>query len=742
MVGVSRNHGLECIGELEGAIVLDLELLGGVVLALLAVDDGPELQDTVFGVNLQHRPHAMAPERHLHPRTLRSQLQDALVDLYQLRLELDGQLARLVAHGAHGAKHGEALVLRQCLHLQLLRVPLADVVQHERAHHALLRRDLAKVHDGRLGLQDARQDAGLDAQVRDLLRLLGGRVAAHGASLRHLRPHADRQLPGGVDRVRFVSFPAAPAVGPDLLDPLQPVLLRCAEPLFVLALRGGALLLALGRRRRAGRRRGRCVAAFPLLCGGVLRLLEELHVVCRGAELELQPLRLLRLERAADRACLDAAVLHRGHQQVHGLRHLGDVGDHDGVMADCVDRDRRHVDGGVREAEDGRDALAAARDDEVAHAERSSDRLELDLAIQFGRCLGAVGDAELPPLVRQQVADGCVAAALEHRGDARLEDLLLVEDVRRHVLDGQARGQAHEAELLWQGGLVHDRESLHRGGPDEASPQLHDVGLEGDVVRREGAHELGADRQHLVHADDAHRDAEGAGHVLALGVPVLRVPVQKVRLGAELDLDRLLVVALHEGHGGVDLQLALDGLRPVHLDLHRHGPPVVDNDDLTEVVAEDAGLQVILLLLDPDRDVEARAANQHLLLLHVPGIAVPAVVDVELPRGAEAPGRYGHEGEANLRHAVRAELLLDRGPLHQRNHLVLRVGWLQRERCSQRPGVLDREDTSGALAGQHLAKVDHRICIRVLRCDRQDRLLRRAGQGEVDPASFRQNREC
>mmetsp|Transcript_16618 Transcript_16618/g.43928 ORF Transcript_16618/g.43928 Transcript_16618/m.43928 type:complete len:279 (+) Transcript_16618:462-1298(+) len=158
-------------------------------------------------------------------------------------------------------------------------------------------------------------------------------------------------------------------------------------------------------------------------------------------------------------------------------------------------------------------------------------------------------------------------------------------------------------------------------------------------------------------------------------------------------------------------------------------------------MTEEAGLQVVLLPLHPDRHIHAGAAEKHLLLLLVLCVAVAAVVDREPQRRAEAPGSLGRKREGDLGDAEGAELLLHGRPLYHAHQVALGLRGHERERCGQSAGVLDREDAGVALAGEDLTEVDDRVRVGVLRRDRQDGLLGRAGQREVDFTRLRQDRE-
>mmetsp|Transcript_49249 Transcript_49249/g.142737 ORF Transcript_49249/g.142737 Transcript_49249/m.142737 type:complete len:420 (-) Transcript_49249:1525-2784(-) len=401
-------------------------------------------------------------------------------------------------------------------------------------------------------------------------------------------------------------LPAPATVLPDVPAPPVQQLHHLQLPLPRCLLRRGR---RLGRRRliawrwRVGRR----------LLSRRRRRLEEVDVGLRGLEGQLQPPRLPWLKCAADGAGLQRADLRWWHQQVHGAGRLGDVRDDHRLLDPRVARHGGQVQLRVREAQRGRHALALALDGEVLGAEAAADGLEGQLAVQLHGRVRRVDHAEAPPLPRLQRAHGAAASALHDRHSCGVI-LLLLKHVLRHVHDGDAAWQPGQGKLLGQLRLVDNQQPRGHGGTHGALAEGEAGGLEGDAVRREHAHQHGLHRQQLVHPHDAHGDAEGAGQAPRL-VAVLQVPVQKVFPRRELDLDRLLPVALEVGQGGVELQLLRQLLRLLHLDLHSHRLAVPHDHARAEDVPKNAGLEVVGVLLHMDGDVQALPPQPHAQLL-------------------------------------------------------------------------------------------------------------------------------
>mmetsp|Transcript_7548 Transcript_7548/g.21112 ORF Transcript_7548/g.21112 Transcript_7548/m.21112 type:complete len:205 (+) Transcript_7548:815-1429(+) len=200
MIRIRLYHRLKVVAQLIRALVLDLQLGLGVVLAVPAVDHGAQVDDAVLGLYPQHRPDAPPVQGDLHPRVLRLELQRGLVDLHQLRVELHHELERLRADAAGRVQDREALVLGQGLELQLLRLRREPVLQRDRQDLPLLRGDLPEVEDLRVHGEHARQHARPHPQVHDLAPLRRRPPARVLPRLRGVRAHEDRQLPRGVHR--------------------------------------------------------------------------------------------------------------------------------------------------------------------------------------------------------------------------------------------------------------------------------------------------------------------------------------------------------------------------------------------------------------------------------------------------------------------------------------------------------------------------------------------------------------
>mmetsp|Transcript_93654 Transcript_93654/g.200883 ORF Transcript_93654/g.200883 Transcript_93654/m.200883 type:complete len:301 (-) Transcript_93654:3640-4542(-) len=171
IVRLGPDDSLQAEIELEGAIVLDHQRGGGVVLALLAVANGAHVYDPVLWLDLQHGTHAPPTDGHLYAGVLGAELQHALVDLDQLGLEIDHELEGLRRDVAGSAQHCEALVFGQRIHMQLLGLRGVQALQGEGQELPLVRCDLPKIQDGGAHSQAAGQDARPHTEVRDRLPL-------------------------------------------------------------------------------------------------------------------------------------------------------------------------------------------------------------------------------------------------------------------------------------------------------------------------------------------------------------------------------------------------------------------------------------------------------------------------------------------------------------------------------------------------------------------------------------------
>mmetsp|Transcript_23511 Transcript_23511/g.79715 ORF Transcript_23511/g.79715 Transcript_23511/m.79715 type:complete len:215 (+) Transcript_23511:687-1331(+) len=156
VIRVGRHDGLQGVLELELAVVSDHQLLRRLILPVLAVRHRTELEHAVRGLDLEDGPHTTATERHLKLRALSSDLQVGLVDLHELRVELNHELEGLIGDGPRGAQHREAAALGQRIQPQLLRLHAHLCLKGQRQDLALLRRDLPEVENWRSSGQDRR----------------------------------------------------------------------------------------------------------------------------------------------------------------------------------------------------------------------------------------------------------------------------------------------------------------------------------------------------------------------------------------------------------------------------------------------------------------------------------------------------------------------------------------------------------------------------------------------------------
>mmetsp|Transcript_16103 Transcript_16103/g.35374 ORF Transcript_16103/g.35374 Transcript_16103/m.35374 type:complete len:219 (+) Transcript_16103:966-1622(+) len=182
VVLLCRKDGAKPVGQFVGALVHDLELRLEMVLAGLVVHQGSKMQDAILGalgpecccklslssirLNLQDRTHALTIERHKHTRVLREDPELRLVDLHQLRIELNHELKGFRTNITWSIEDLEACVLGQGLETELLAAfGGRKIVNRQRQDAAFLRCHLAKVEGGGVCTEDSRDHTGAQTKV-------------------------------------------------------------------------------------------------------------------------------------------------------------------------------------------------------------------------------------------------------------------------------------------------------------------------------------------------------------------------------------------------------------------------------------------------------------------------------------------------------------------------------------------------------------------------------------------------